>query len=442
LARPLPDPGAARRAVLAATVGTTIEWYDFFIYGLVAALVFNRVFFPKLDPYAGTLLAFSSYFVGFISRPLGAALFGHYGDRVGRKTTLIATLLIMGFATVGVGLVPGYDRIGIWGAVIVTVLRIIQGIGVGGEWAGSVALSTEWASLDRNRGLASSGPQLGSPLGFLLAIVALMIGNVLGGGENGAFLAWGWRLALVLSIVLIAIGLVIRLGVSETPVFEGLVAAKRIVRLPVVEVVKHHWREIALSCLIRTGQQAAFVLFTTFLVSYGTAQLQLGRDALFTDLLIASCVSLVTTPLFGALSDRFGRKRVYLWGTLAMAIFAVPYFVLIDTRSPLIVLGAVVVSFAVHDWQWGPQAAFIAESFPAELRYSGASLGYHLASITSGGPAPLIAAYLLHTYHSSIAVGLYLAIAALVGAVATALTRDRTATVSDATHATLAESYA
>jgi MFS family permease len=418
-----PQSGALR-AVIASTVGTTIEWYDFYIYGLVAALVFDKVFFPKFDPYAGTLLAFSTYFVGFAARPLGALIFGHFGDRIGRKTTLVSTLLIMGLATSLVGLVPGYGRIGIWGAVAVALLRIVQGFGVGGEWAGSVAMATEWSGFGARRGLMASWPQLGSPLGLLIAIGVLVLIDALG-GANEAFLTWGWRIPFLFSIVLIGIGLWIRLGVEETPVFASLVRERKIVRRPVVDVLIRRWRDVALTCLIRTGQQAAFVLFTTFLLSYATSSLGLPRRTLLLDLLIAACVSLVTTPLFSALSDRFGRKRVYLIGTLAMAAWAFPYFALIDSKLPVAVLFAVVASLAIHDIQYGPQAAFIAEAFPANLRYSGASLGYHLAAVTSGGPAPLIATYLLHTYRSSGAIAVYLVVIAVIGAVTTVLLPDR-----------------
>ncbi len=377
----------ARRAVIAATVGTMIEWYDFYLYGLVAALVFGKLFFPSEAPFVGILLALSTFFLGFVARPIGAVLFGHFGDRIGRKGTLIATLMLMGVSTIAVGLVPSYHSIGVWGGIILVVLRMLQGIGVGGEWGGSVAVATEWSQFDKRRGLAGSWPQFGSPLGLLLAVVVLNIVSHASSPEW--FQTIGWRIPFLLSVVLIGVGFYIRIGVMETPVFAEIQEKKQIRKTPVRDVLKYHWREVALTCLIRTGQQAPFYLFTTFLVSYGSGTLQLSREFLFNCVLAAACVSLITTPLFGYLSDRFGRKRMYVLGALAMMAFAFPYYALIDTQIPFLVAIAIIASLPVHDMQYGPQAAFIAESFPPAMRYSGSSLGYQLASITSGGPAPI-----------------------------------------------------
>ena len=413
----------ARRAVVAATIGTMIEWYDFYLYGLVAALVFGKLYFPSQDPFTGTLLSLSTFFLGFVARPIGAVLFGHFGDRIGRKGTLIATLMLMGSSTIAVGLVPSYDSIGIWGGIILVVLRMFQGIGVGGEWGGSVAVATEWSQFDKRRGLAGSWPQFGSPLGLLLAVVVLNVVNHTSSPEW--FQTIGWRIPFLLSIILIGVGFYIRVGVLETPVFAEMQEKKQVLKTPVLAVLKYHWREIVLTCLIRTGQQAPFYLFTTFLVSYGSGTLNLSQGFLFNCVLGACCVSLVTTPLFGYLSDRFGRKRMYVLGALVMMAFAFPYYALIDTQNSFLVAIAIIVSLPVHDMQYGPQAAFIAESFPPAMRYSGSSLGYQLASITSGGPAPIIAAWLIHTYHSSIAISIYLAIIAGISAVSAMFLRDR-----------------
>ncbi len=413
----------ARRAVIAATVGTMIEWYDFYVYGLVAAFVFGKLYFPQENAFAGTLLALSTFFLGFVARPIGAALFGHYGDRIGRKATLIATLMLMGVSTVLVGLVPTYDLIGIWGGVILVVLRVLQGIGVGGEWGGSVAVATEWSRFDQRRGLVGSWPQFGSPLGLLLAILVLNVVNRLGSAEW--FNTVGWRIPFLLSVVLIGIGFYIRVGVLETPVFTQVREKKQVHKAPVLAVIKRHWREIILTCLIRTGQQAPFYLFTTFLVTYGSGTLHLSQSFLFNAVLVASCLSLVTTPLFGYVSDRIGRKRMYIIGALVMMAFAFPYYALLDTRIEGLVFLAILLSLPVHDMQYGPQAAFIAESFPPSMRYSGSSLGYQLASITSGGPAPLIAAWLIHTYHSSMAISIYLAVIAGISALTATFLRDR-----------------
>ncbi|MDF2999261.1 MAG: transporter [Xanthobacteraceae bacterium] len=413
----------ARRAVIASTVGTMIEWYDFYLYGLVAALVFGKLFFPSQDPYSATLLAFSTFFLGFAARPLGAIIFGHFGDRIGRKGTLVATLLLMGVSTVLIGLVPTYDQIGIWGAVALTALRMLQGIGVGGEWGGAIAVATEWSKFNKRRGLAASWPQFGSPLGMLLAVAALTITSYAGTPEW--FESIGWRIPFLISALLIAVGLYIRLGVLETPVFQQMQEKKQIARTPVLEAVRGYWREILLTCLIRTGQQAPFVLFTTFLLSYGTKNLELERSFLFNCVLAAAALSLFTTPFFGYLSDRIGRKRMYLIGAFTMLAFAFPYFWMLDTRIPFLIVLAILLSLPIHDMQYAPQAAFIAESFPPSVRYSGSSIGYQLASITSGGPAPMIAAFLLHTYGTSAAISTYIAIIAAISFTSALFLRDR-----------------
>src|SRR5580692_11266485 len=256
-----------RKAVIAATVGTTIEWYDFFIYGTAAGLIFPKLFFPNADPLTGTLLAFSTYFIGFVGRPIGAAIFGHYGDRIGRKATLIATLLVMGIATFLIAFVPSYSSIGIWGAIILTVLRTIQGIGVGGEWGGSVLISMEWSRGHGSRGLVAAWPQFGVPSGLFLANLAILAFSTWSGAD---FLTWGWRVPFLLSIVLIGIGLWIRLGILETPVFQKLVEEDKIEKAPMLEVIRRQPREIILSALLRMAEQAPFYVFTAFVFAYGT----------------------------------------------------------------------------------------------------------------------------------------------------------------------------
>lgn len=417
------DAKHARRAVIAATIGTMIEWYDFYLYGLVAALVFGKLYFPSHDPFAATLLAFSTFFLGFVARPFGAAIFGHFGDRIGRKGTLVATLMLMGISTVLIGLIPTYDAIGIWGAVALTFLRVMQGIGVGGEWGGAVAVATEWSQFDKRRGLAGSWPQFGSPLGLLCAVLVLTIVTHVGTPEW--FETIGWRIPFLVSAVLIGVGLYIRLGVLETPVFSEMKAKKQLAQTPVLDAVRLYWRDIILTCLIRTGQQAPFVLFTTYLLSYGTSTLHLERPFLFNCVLAASCVSLVTTPLFGYVSDRIGRKRMYSIGATTMLAFAFPYYWLINSAMPALIVIAVILSLVVHDMQYGPQAAFIAESFPPSVRYSGASIGYQLASITSGGPAPIIATWLLHKYGTSTAISCYIAGIAAISLISATFLKDR-----------------
>ncbi len=335
-----------RRAVIASTVGTTIEWYDFFLYSTVTGLVFAKLYFPQSDALVGTLQAFGIYAVGFVARPVGAAIFGHYGDRIGRKSTLIATLLLMGLATFAVAFVPTYASIGIWGAVLLTVLRFLQGVGVGGEWGGSVLLSMEWSRTNAHRGFIASWPQWGVPAGLFLANLAVLAFSDLSGD---AFLAWGWRIPFALSIVLVAIGLYIRLNILETPIFQRLVAEKKVERAPMTEVIRRQPREIILSAFSRMGEQAPFYIFTAFIFTYGTETLKMSRDVLLTAVMTAAVLSFFTIPLFGHLSDRFGRKRMYLIGAAVTGVFGFVYFALLDTAVPTWIFLAIVLSLVPHD---------------------------------------------------------------------------------------------
>ena len=410
-----------RRAVVASTVGTSIEWYDFFLYGSAAALVFPKLFFPQADPFAGLLVSFATYAVGFAARPVGALIFGHLGDRIGRKATLIATLLLMGLATAAIGVVPGYATIGIWGGILLTLLRVVQGIGVGGEWGGSVLLSMEWGSRSR-RGLVASWPQIGVPIGLILGNTALIAASGLSGD---AFLSWGWRLPFLLSLVLVAVGLYIRLGVLDTPLFQRLIAERRVERTPVFQVIARYPREILLSALIRVSEQAPFYVFTTFVLAYGTRTLHLSNNLMLTSVLVAAALSLVTVPFAGFLSDRYGRKLIYLIGVVAVGVYAFPYFGLINTGMAVLVVLGVVLSLIPHDLQYGPQAAFIAETFTGRLRYSGASIGYQLASVFAGGPAPFIATLLLSRFHSWVPIAGYIVLCAVISLIAVLLMPDR-----------------
>ena len=412
-----------RRAVIASTVGTTIEWYDFFLYSTVTGLVFAKLYFPNSDPLVGTLQAFAIYAVGFVARPIGAAIFGHYGDRIGRKSTLIATLVVMGLATFAVAFVPTYATIGIWGAVLLTLLRFIQGIGVGGEWAGSVLMSMEWTKTNAHRGFVASWPQFGVPAGLFLANLAVLAFSQMSGEQ---FLSWGWRIPFGLSIVLVAIGLYIRLNILETPVFSRLITERRIERTPMLEVIKRQPKEIILSALLRMGEQAPFYIFTAFIFSYGTTTLKASQNFLLMAVLAAAVLSFFTIPFCGHLSDRIGRKRMYMLGAAVMGIFGFIYFGLLDPANPVWMFFLIVLSLVPHDMMYGPQAALIAESFTSRLRYSGASLGYQLASVIAGGPAPLIAAALFAHYHSGYAIAWYVLICALVSLFSTALLGDHT----------------
>ena len=426
LSGPLPEAEhriQLRRAVIASTVGTTIEWYDFLLYSTVTGLVFGKLFFPHSDPLVGVLEAFAIYTVGFIARPIGTAIFGHYGDRIGRKATLIATLLITGLATFAVGFVPTYETVGIWGAVILTIIRFIQGIGVGGEWGGSVLLAMEWARTNKHRGFIASWPQLGGPAGLLLANIAVLVFSTISGDQ---FLVWGWRIPFMLSIVMVGVGLYIRLGILETPAFQRIVAEQRVERVPVIEVLKRQPKEVILSALARTGEQAPAYIYLAFIFAYGTQILHQSRDFLLSALITAGVISLFTIPIAGALSDRFGRKRIYLIGSVLTGIFGFVYFAMLNTMVPSWIFLAIVLSFVPHDLMYGPQGALIAECFTPRLRYSGASIGYQLASITAGGPAPLIATALLAAFGSGYVIAAYIALCAIVSIVATLFMPDHT----------------
>src|SRR5580700_11183032 len=373
-----------RKAVIASTIGTTIEWYDFFIYGIAAGLIFGKLYFPNEAPLTGTLAAFATYFIGFVGRPIGAAIFGHYGDLIGRKATLIATLLCMGIATFLIAFVPTYESIGIWGAVILTVLRMIQGIGVGGEWGGSVLLAMEWSRHNGQRGLVASWPQFGAPCGLFLANLSVLAISTWSGDQ---FATWGWRVPFALSIILVGVGLWIRFGILETPVFQQLLDKNKIERAPILEVIKKQPKEIILSALLRMSEQAPFYIFTAFIFAYAVGTLHMSRNLILSAVLVAACVSFVSIPLSGHISDRIGRRKMYLIGVVVMGLFGFLYFGMVGSGVPALVFAAIVLSLIPHDLQYGPQAALIAEAFTPRLRYSGASLGYQLASIIAGGPA-------------------------------------------------------
>ncbi len=412
-----------RKAVIASTIGTAIEWYDFFLYGTAAGLIFGKLYFPNQEPLSATLLAFGTYFIGFAARPIGAAIFGHYGDRIGRKATLIATLLLMGIATFLIAFVPTYESIGIWGAVILTVLRAVQGIGVGGEWGGSVLLAMEWSRTHGQRGLVASWPQFGVPCGLFLANLAVLGFSAWSGDQ---FVVWGWRIPFALSIILVGIGLWIRLGILETPVFQQLLDQNKIEKAPILEVIKKQPREIILSALVRLSEQAPFYIFTAFIFAYAVGTLHMSRDFILTAVMAAACLSFVSIPLAGHISDRIGRRKMYMIGVVAIGLFGFLYFGMVDTAIPSAVFIAIVLSLIPHDIMYGPQAALIAESFTPRLRYSGASLGYQLASVIAGGPAPIIATALFATYHTGYAIAVFIAGCAVVSAVAAAYMPDYT----------------
>src|SRR5207302_1587604 len=378
---------------------------------------------PGSDPLVGTLQAVGIYAVGFVARPVGAAFFGHYGDRIGRKATLIATLLLTGLSTFAVGFVPSYESIGIWGAVILTIVRFIQGVGIGGEWGGATLMSMEWARTDAHRGFITAWPQWGGPAGLFVANIMVLVFSAISGDQ---FLDWGWRVPFWLSIIMVAVGLYIRLGLLETPVFQRILERQQVASAPVLEVLRRQPKEIILTALARMAEQGPFYVFAAFIFTYGTTVLHSSRDLLLTALLVGTGLSAVTIPLAGHISDRIGRKRMYLIGAVTMGVFGFVYFTMLNTAIPGWIFLAIVLSFIPHDMMYGPQAALIAECFSPRLRYSGCSLGFHLASVIAGGPAPLIATALLAATGSGYSVALYVLFCAIVSVSATAFLPDYT----------------
>jgi MFS family permease len=420
------------KAAVASTIGTTIEWYDFFLYGTAAALVFPAVFFPGESALAGTLFAFSTQFVGFAARPVGAAIFGHYGDRVGRKAALIMTLSLMGAATALMGVLPGYASIGVWAPILLTVLRIIQGIGVGGEWGGSVLMSMEWGTR-RRHGFMASLPQLGVPIGLLLSTLAVRVVSGMAGAHS--FETWGWRIPFLISVVLVGIGFYVRLAILETPQFARLRREQTVVKQPVMEVIRTQPRAILTSAFVRMAEQAPFYLFITFVLAYGEKHLQLNRNDLLNDTLIAAAIGFVSVPLFGFLSDILGRRIVYGAGVVLIGLFAFPYYGLLNSKESGLILLGIVVSLVLHDIMYGPQAALISETFGTGVRYSGAGLGYQLASVIAGGPAPLIATAILARTGSSTWISWYIVGCAVVSFIALLLMpRPHASVEQDAMH--------
>jgi metabolite-proton symporter len=429
------DPGSqrvqVRRAALASAIGTTIEWYDFFLYNTAAALVFPHLFFPASSTYAGAMQSFATYFVGFAARPIGAAIFGHWGDRIGRKTTLIITLLVMGIASAVIGILPGTAAIGVAAPLLLVTLRVLQGLAVGGEWSGSVLLTMEWGDQKR-RGLLGSFAQIGVPVGLVLGTGGMTLLSAT--MSDDTFNSWGWRVPFLASLVLVAVGLVIRLKILETPMFAKVVEQGKTASAPVAEVVRRHWREILLSAGLRFAEQMPFYLFTTFVLIYVVQRHHYSKTFVLTAVLVGAAVELATIPYFSHLSDSLGRKRVYLAGAVIAGLFAFPYFAVLTYGGPVLIFIAIVLSMVVHSMMYGPQAALIGESFPTHLRYGGAGLGYQLASVFAGGPAPLVATWLLHETGTPYSISVYIVVAAVITVVCCVALPDRSrVNIDDAT---------
>lgn len=418
---PPTPPASVVRVVAASFVGTAIEWYDFFLYGTAAALVFNQLFFPTIDPVLGTMAAFGTYAVGFVARPFGGVLFGHYGDRFGRKSALIATLMLVGLSTCCIGLLPTYDQAGVFAPILLVLLRFVQGLGVGGEWAGAVLMVAERGD-PRWRGFSASWVQAGAPIGLLLANAAFGLATLL---PKEDFIAWGWRVPFLLGVVLTGVGLFLRLKVLESPIFAKALAEEKPTGLPLLEVLRRHPRNVVLAMGARIAENGFYYFFTVFLLSYGTKTLGLSESMVLRGVLLAAVVQLVMTPTFGALSDFVGRKPVYLGGAAFLAAFSFPFFWMVGTREPGWVYLAIALGMVGHAAMYGPQAAFLSELFGTRVRYTGASLGYQLAAPLSGGIAPLVATALLRwSDGASWPVSVYLMGMALVTVVAVMLAAE------------------
>ena len=411
------------RVLLASLIGSSIEWFDYFLYGTVAALVFNQVFFVTEDPSVGLILAYASFALAFFIRPFGGIIFSHIGDRIGRKKTLVLTLSLMGVATFGMGLLPTYQAIGIWAPILLITLRLIQGLGIGGEWGGALLLAVEYAPKEK-RGLYGSVPQMGITIGMLLGTIALSIMTLL---PEDSFMTWGWRVPFILSALLVVFGLWIRKGIDETPSFKAVQEKGEIPKVPLFHTLKYHWREVLIAIGAKVVETAPFYIFSTFVVSYATTNLGFTRTATLGAVMVGTIVTTILIPIMGALSDRVGRKPLYVFGTIAMALYAFPYFWLVKQGSVTLLVIATVIGLGVI---WAPITAvlgtMLSEIFSAEVRYTGISLGYQIGAALAGGTAPLVATALLLKFNNSyVPVALYIIFTAVVSLLAVWAVKDR-----------------
>jgi len=384
-------PSSIRKVVVASFIGTTIEWYDYFIYGTAAALVFPALFFPEFSDLAGRLLSFSTFAVGFAARPLGGVIFGHYGDRIGRKAMLVLTLLIMGTATFLVGLLPTFEQIGVWAPILLVVLRLVQGLGLGGEWGGAVLMAVEHSPEDQ-RGLNGSWPQMGVPAGLVLGTGIFAAVSAISGD---AFEVWGWRVPFLLSIILIAVGLFIRLSIYESPAFQRVRESGTEARMPIVDVLRTYPKNVLIGVGSRIGIDAAFYILAVYSLTHISSNLGLSQNVGLLAVSIAALIEIFTIPTFASLSDRVGRKPILIAGTVLLGVWAFPFFGLLNTKSTFLIILATIVGLSVaHAAVYGVQGSFYAELFGTRVRYSGASFSYQISGIFGGALAPLIATWL------------------------------------------------
>jgi metabolite-proton symporter len=407
---------------MASLIGTTIEWYDFFLYGSAAALVFNKLFFPEFDPLTGTLLAFATYALGFVARPVGGVVFGHFGDRIGRKRLLMLSLILMGVATIFIGLLPTYAQVGIWAPIGLIALRLVQGFAVGGEWGGAVLMAAEHGDAAR-RGFWASWPQAGVPAGNLLAAAVLAIMAALQTEED--FLDWGWRVPFILSALLVVVGWYIRNRVAESPMFEAeFDAAEAPARVPAIEVLRERPKALVLGAGLRVGENISYYILTVFSLTFLVDVSKESRSLALNALLIGAAVQFFAIPLFAALSDRIGRRPVYAFGAFGLAAWCFVMFGLLGSGDNASIISALVVGLVLHGAMYGPQAAFITELFPTRIRYSGVSLAYQLTSIVAGSLAPIIALWLYKDYGSAMPVAIYVGAACVISGISALLARE------------------
>lgn len=425
-----------RRVLVASLVGSSIEWFDYFLYGTVSALVFNQLFFVNEDPTIGLLLSYASFALAFFIRPFGGVIFSHIGDRIGRKKTLVLTLSLMGVATFGMGLLPTYQAVGIWAPILLITLRLVQGLGIGGEWGGALLLAVEYAPAEK-RGLFGAIPQMGVTIGMLLGTVALSIMTLL---PENAFMTWGWRIPFIFSALLVFFGLWIRKGIDETPSFKKVKESGEVPKLPIVETLKNYWREVLIAVGAKVVETAPFYIFSTFVVSYATANLGFSRTATLTAVMIATIITTILIPIMGNLSDKIGRKKLFIGGTIGMALFAFPYFWLLQQKSVLLLIIATVIGLGVI---WAPITAVLgtmfSEIFDARIRYTGITLGYQIGAALAGGTAPLVATALLDRFNNSyVPVAIYIIFASVLSLAAIWAVKDRSNQKLDETHNTSA----
>jgi metabolite-proton symporter len=406
---------AARRVSRAAFIGTAIEWYDFFLYGTAAALVFNKQFFPAMDPVAGSIASFGTMTVGFLARPLGGIVFGHFGDRIGRRNTLVVSLLIMGIGTTLIGVLPTYSSIGVWAAVLLVVMRIAQGIGLGGELGGAVVLTMEHAPKGR-RGLFGAFPMMGTPAGMLCANAVFLGTSSLLGEES--FMAWGWRVPFLLSIVLVAVGLYLRLRIEESPDYADLVERRKPVKLPIAVVLRDHWREVVHTIGVIIGNSALAYIFMVYILGYGESAAGLSRTFLLTCVIGGAAVWLVTAPIWAHLGDRLGLRAVFTWGSVVLLAGALAILPVVNTGNTVLVAVFMLAMGAVLAMTHAPQGTLTASFFAVAIRYSGTSVAYQLASLLGGGITPLVAASLFASTGTSLSITAYLAVVSAISLVA------------------------